>query len=341
MKNILSNENFISALVMVFAFIILGFTLRKLKIFKDDGQKFLSKFLLIVLIPCLAFSAFMCDFSIDDFKQNISIFIFSFVLMILFFAIIQFIFRFFDKDNYKMFSTLIVLGQMTLFTIPILKSVYPDNNDVLIACNMITLTFRLFLYIYAYLVISKTKINKDNIKLSLKNIFLNPTMIAMFLGLLIYLTQNFMFKVNVDDKMYSIFRIDKTLPVVFNVISTLEKMTTPLAMMLVGMTLGKENVKKAFVNKKAYIFSILRVIVIPLFTLLLVLFTNAIHLTSFNQIQTIVMVLCFAAPLSAVVNTYCISFDNQAYLASDVCFLSTILAIISMPLFYILIVNLI
>ncbi len=331
------NNNFISAFLMVIIFIFLGFILRKTKIFNDSATEFLSKFLLLILIPCLAFRAFMCDFQIDEFKSNIGIFIFSFILFLLIIVISQIIIFFCNKNNYKIYSIMIALGQMTLFSIPIIKEIYVDNNEVIIASNMITLSFRLYLYIYAYLVVSKTKITKENLKKSLKNIFLNPIMIAMFLGLIIYLTQGFMYKVNINAKEYSILRIDKTLPSFYNVIDILQKMTTPLAMFLVGLTLGKENTKKAFVDYKAYLISFCRTFLVPAFTLAICLLSNLMHFTNFSNIQVMVIVLCFASPLSAVVNTYCISYKNQSYFASDVTFLSTIMAIISMPLFYLLV----
>lgn len=336
-KNIFMDSNFTGSLILVISLILLGFIFKKANIFKESGQTFLSKLLLLILIPCMAFDAFMCDFSYESSKQNISIFIFSFVIMFLLFILFQFLFYFKDKENYKTYSVMIVLGQMTLFTIPILKTIYQGNNEVLIASNMITLTFRLFLYIYAYLVISKTKINATNMKVSLKNIFLNPIMISMFLGLFIYLTQNIFFKVNINDESYSILRIDKTLPMFHLVISTLEKMTTPLAMLLVGMNLGGANLKQAFTSKKAYLLAFMRVILVPVIVLVVALITNKIGWTSFDEIQMVVLVLCFAAPLSAVVNTYCIAFNNQSYLASDVCFLSTFMAIIALPLFYVIV----
>lgn len=331
------SENFIKAFVMVIGCVLLGFILRKTKVFNDTAQSFLSKFLLLVLIPCLAFSAFMCDFNITEFKTNLGVFIFSFIFILVVIILSQFNFRFFDKEHYKLYSVMIALGQMTLFSIPIIKELYPNNNEVIIASNMITLAFRLYLYIYAYLVVSKTKLNKDNLKTSFKKIFLNPIMIAMILGIMIYLTQNIMFKVTIDDTKYSIFRIDKTLPAIYGIIDTLQKMTTPLAMFLIGLTLGQENTKKAFINKKAYVIALCRVVFTPLCALLLCYLTNLIKLTAFSNIQVMVITLCIAAPLSAVVNTYCISYDNEAYFASDVTFLSTLMALIVLPLLYMLV----
>ena len=64
--------------------------------------------------------------------------------------------------------------------------------------NMMTLSFRIILYVYCYLVMSKLKFNKENLKASIKKIVLNPIMISMMLGLFIWLTQNIMPKVSVD-----------------------------------------------------------------------------------------------------------------------------------------------
>ena len=222
---------------------------------------------------------------------------------------------------------------MTLFSIPILKALYPNNNEMLITSNMLTLSFRIYLYIYAFLIVSKTKITKNNLKLIVKNIFFNPIMLAMFLGLIIYLTQNILPQINGKN----ILRIDQMVPGIYQIISTFSSMTTPLAMLLIGISLGSANFKQAFQNKFAYILAFLKSLIVPLFVLCIALLINATHIFTFSKLQLVVISLCYAAPLSAVVNTYCIVYHQKEYLSSDVCFLSTIMSIVFMPLLIILI----
>jgi predicted permease len=81
------------------------------------------------------------------------------------------------------------LGQLTFFSIPLLKSIYVNNvSEVLIPASMMTLAFRIALYFYAFISISGTKLSKETVGPTLKKIFLNPIMIMMLLGLIIWLT---------------------------------------------------------------------------------------------------------------------------------------------------------
>ncbi len=331
--SVLLDHNFFNSFIFSLSFIMIGFIFKRVNLFKENSKEFLSKLLMTLTIPCMAFDAFMCDFSIASFKNNFSIFIFSFLVFLLLILFFRLIIHFFDKENDKLYAVICIFGQMTLFSIPILKVLYPNNNEMLIASNMLTISFRLYLYIYAFLIVSKTKINKQNTKLIVKNLFLNPIMIMMFLGLFIYLTQNIMIKI--DGK--SLLRLDLTLPSVYQIIHTLSSMTTPLAMILIGITLGNANFKEAIKNKKAYLFAFCKSFITPLIVLLIALFCNLIHLTNYSTIQLIVLTLCFAAPLSAVVNSYCVAYHQQEYLSSDVCFLSTIMALLTMPLLILLI----
>ena len=103
---------------------------------------------------------------------------------------------------------------------------------------------------------------------------------------------------------------------------------SPAAMMLYSLVTGQ---------------SILRSFIAPLIVLGICLiwqliFKNSSFVLGSDIICSII--ICFASPASVVVNTYCVQYENEAILSSDVILLSTIISIISVPLFVIF-VNLI
>ena len=49
------------------------------------------------------------------------------------------------------------------------------------------------------------------------------------------------------------------------------------------------------------------------------------------------MVIGMGAPTSAVLVAYCVQYQKEAYLASDSILLSTLLSIVSLPLFFVLV----
>ncbi len=336
---ILKDPNFIGAILISICFILLGFILRYKNVISKDGKSILSFLVLKVSLPCLAFSAFMTDFKIEDFKNNIMVFIVSLLLFIFFLFIFNILCFKLDKKRRKVIAILIVIGQLTFFAIPVLKTIYSNNlSEAMIPANMMTLSFRFILYIYCYFAISNLEFNKKEVKKSLKTIFLNPVMIAMFLGLIIWLTQNIDFlKINISDESYSIFRIDKTLPSIYMVISTGEKLNTPLAMLVIGCILGEANIVNAIKDKLAWLISLAKTILVPILALLIVMLLQSLKVINFNEYDVAVIGLGFAAPLSAVVSTYCSKYENEMELASRVTFISTILCVITYPLLYMLI----
>lgn len=335
-KEILFDVQFQTAIISTIGFILLGFLLKKFHVFNENVKNVFSTFLLKVSIPCLAFNAFMCDFEKKEFQDNLFIFFFSFVLYLFFLFVPPLFFKRKEKENSRLYGTFIALGQLTFFSIPVLKTIYQNDHQLLIASNMMTLSFRIFLYTYAFFVVSSTKLSKQNIKQSCKEIFVNPIMIAMFLGLFIYLSQP-LFQITIQGEETSFLRMDKIFPSFYQIIKILDNMTTPLAMLLIGITLGDVKAKEAFLNAKAWLFAILRTIAAPLFVFLVLFIFQKLNLFLFDEYSCMVLVIGFAAPLSAVLNTYCISFQKEALLSSNICFLSTLLSIISIPFFYVLV----
>lgn len=333
-KNIITDNNFLGAILTSLSFITLAFILRHKNIINNSAKEFLSFLVLKIALPAMAFSAFMTDFDSDSFKKNFLVFLISLLLYIVFLIVCRLLLFKVDKSKRSVIAILMVVGQLTFFAVPVLKTIYSDVSSlVMIPANMMTLAFRIILYIYCYFTISRLKFTKKEFKTTLKNVFLNPVMIAMLLGLIIWLTQGFMPKVGNNP----IFRIDLTLPFVYTVITTAEKLTTPLAMMVIGCILGEANITSALKDKLAWIISVVKTLIIPIAALLIIMLLQKTGLTSFSEYDIVVIVMGFGAPLSAVVSTYCSKFNNEMELASRVCFISTIICIITYPLLFVII----
>ena len=345
-KDIFTDVNFLSAIITTIVFILLGFFLRRRNIIKEGSTKTLNAIVMNIAIPCMAFVAFMNDFDLKEFKNNIMALVFSFVFYLILLILGEVIFIKKPKKQRKVYSIFVSIGQLTFFSIPMLSAIYSDNlSKVIIPASLMTLSFRFFLYFYSYISINDLKFNKETLRPTIKKIFLNPIMIMMFLGLFIYLSQSFMFKVNIKETVngesittaYSILRIDKTLKPLYSVLSYGNKMSTPVCMLLIGATLGECDLKRAFINKMAYLIAGLRVLGAPLLVLGLLSIIHFTGLYTLNEYLMATLVIGFGAPLSAVVISFCIDADNEAYMASDACFLSTLMSVITIPISLILV----
>jgi malate permease and related proteins len=338
---VLTDQNFLGAILGSFAFILIGFILRHFNIVNKHGKEVLNILVMKVAIPCMAFCAFMSDFSSEQFLDNVLIFVFDIGFYVVSILIGNLIFLKKERDQRRIYAILMAVGQLTLFSMPILEAVYGLDSGVLIPASMMSIAFRLVVYIYAYIAVSGEKITKKTFGPTMKRIFVNPVMIMMFLGLIIYLTQNVVFQVDVqvgtETVSYGFTRIDKTLPALYKIFQLGNNLATPLAMLLMGITLGEANFLSAIKNRTAWILSIGKAFIFPFLVLgVIILFqmTGVLHL---SEIQTACLVIGNAAPASAVVVVFCVNYNKEAYVGSDSVMLSTLLSIISMPLLFVVI----
>ncbi len=337
-KQIFTDQNFLGAIIASIVFILIGFILRRKNIINEHGKKVINAIIMYVAIPCMAFCAFMSDFHEEEFLGNILILVFDFVFYLIALLLSELIFIKVNKNKRRIIGIFVAIGQLTFVSTPILKAIYANHiSDVLIPASLMTIAFRFMTYIYAYLTISGIKMTKETAGKTIKSIFINPIMICMFSGLLIWLIQNHIFQVNINGTNYGFLRIDKTCPALYKIFQFGDSMATPTCMLMIGVTLGECDFLSAIKNKLAWFIAALRTIVVPLIILSLCLVLQATHLFTFNEYQLAALVIGNGAPVGAVVAAYCVNFQKEGYLASDSIFLSTVFCVISIPLCFILI----
>lgn len=331
----ITNTDFLAAIFTAIALIVLGFYLRKKNHFSEKSKKTITTILMKVALPCLAFIGFIIDFNVEILKDSIWIILFTVIcyLVNLFFGRLIFIKK--ERETKSLYSILLTFGQITLFGLPLVKAIYKESG-VLVG-NMMSIPFRVFVYIYCFIVVSGAKLEKETIKTTMKNVFLNPIIIAMLGSILLWVLQPIMPKITIEEVQYSIFRFDKTVPWLYKVLSNLANLTMPLSMLLVGVSLGEADMKSALSNKTAWIISVFRSVVSPIIMGLLIYLAILIFKLNLSTEVIASIIICFAAPVSAVVNTFCIHYDKEPTLSSNCCFLSTLLYIVTIPFIIVLV----
>ena len=337
-KDIFTDQHFLGAMLATIVFIVLGYVLSRLGLIKEDGKKAISAIVMKIAIPCMAFAAFMSDFDPSTFWTNILIFVLELGLYVSLILLGNLFFLREEKSKRTVYAIIMALGQLTFFSIPLLKSIYVNNvSEVLIPASMMTLAFRIVLYFYAFISISGTKLSKETVGPTLKKIFLNPIMIMMLLGLIIWLTQNITWQIQVDEASYGFLRIDKTAPMLFKVIEFGDVMATPLCMILIGSTLGEAKFLDAIKNKTAWILALLHTFFVPLFVFGICCALEAFGWMHFSEFQLAALVIGMTAPVSAVVVVFTVQNDKESYVASDTLFLTTLLCLIAIPAMFALV----
>lgn len=336
---VISNQKFLSAILSTLIVILLSFYLRRKNVIKENAKKVVADLVLKLALPAMAFNAFMSDFNQSEAKSTLQVFVFGLGMYLLMIFGLRFLFKHtFKKISDKtkqVFQLVIIFGNVTFFTFPIVSDLYGDVTSI--PAQIMILVFRIFVYSYAFFVMAGIKVDKEHVGNTIKSIVFNPIVICTFFGLLIWLTQDYLPKVNVNNVDVPILRFDKSIPALYSFVQYLAKMCTPLSWVLIGLTIGEASFGEAFKNKAAWFLAAARTIVIPAIALGLVVLLQFAGITTLSKFGFIACVLMLASPLSVVINTYSVKYDRESYLVSDVCFLSTIMGIITVPVFIVIV----
>lgn len=333
----LTDNSIIGAIFSSILIIGLGFYLRKKEMINSVASKILTKIVLTVSLPALAFTSFMKDIDGDQLKQGISILIWGFAIYIILIPITKIMYSKVKGDKQVVYRILTIFGSTTFFGTPIVTAVYGSIGTMY--SNIFNIAYRVFLYSYAFIKMSGAKMDKENLKKNVKEIFLNPIILATFLGLFIWLFQDMLPQVQVAAKdtveSYAFLRIDKTLPWLYKPLSYLQSLASPLAWLSIGATLAEVPFKKAMSQSDAWIYSLIKVMLIPVINLVLLVVLNVTGIlpVSFEAVATTVIMM--AAPTATVAAAYAINFEKEAVFTSNCSLLSTLLGVVAMPIWII------
>lgn len=329
----LTNMNVVSAVTSTIFIILLGFFLRRRGIFSDSLGKTLSKVVLTVALPALAFNSFMQPIDPDTLRQGINVLIWGIIIYVILILVTPFMYFKSDKDKKSVLAVLTTFGSTTFFGIPIVGAVWGAKG--VMYSSIFNIGYRIFLYSYAYIKLSGLKLEAKNIKTML----LNPIVIATFLGLFLWLFQTAAPQVTVPEadatgKMVTVafYRIDQTAVWLFKPLSYLAALASPLAWLAIGVTLGSVSFKEAATDKTSWYYSWNKVVIVPLINLVLLFLLTATHILPVDNVALATIIVMMATPTAAVAAAYAIGFDHGALMTSNASFISTFSAVIAIPL---------
>ena len=307
-------ETFLTvAIIMIYA--IVGFCIIKFKLIKKESIPDFAKFLMFVCQPILIIYSFnKADYSTELLKTLLIAFGLIVAIFALFLVTFFLIFRkkYKDKIAYRIYTIASCFGNVGFLGVPILEAVFHDDPNALATALAISSVFLVVMNEIGWTVGSLI-ISLDKKYVRLKMIFLNPSIIAIYVALPL-----FFFKIKVPA------RLDM-------VVDILAKMTTPLCMLILGMRLAVTNYKIVFCNYKTYIIIFIKQIIMPL-TMLLFVFAMPID-TSVKQ----ALVILASAPIASVVLNFSEMVGEGQEDAASLVLCGTILCILTMPLITLLV----
>jgi predicted permease len=151
-------------------------------------------------------------------------------------------------------------------------------------------------------------------ELSLKNILLNPGVLGVAIGLVVFLTGLYL------------------PPIIFEPISYMAALNTPIPMFIIGFMLweiihnGISRVRKIVTNKKLYLTIALRLIFMPLLILAILI------CLPIDRTLSISVMICASAPVAATTTMFSEKFNADTDVSVTLVSLSTVCSLLTMPL---------
>lgn len=325
---VFTDPNFLSAFSQTIIIIALGFLFMRKGIVDISAKKTLTALIWKLAVPCFAFNAFMQDFEWNSFKASLTEFLLAVIFYIVLIIIGKLIFLKKGKDFSTVSGFMIAIGQTTLFSMPILQSVYENKaQEVMLYISTISIVFRIFVYIVATTVISGEKITLKKLGPQLKKVFITPVMIGMFLGILVFVSQN----------KVPFLRIDKSLPILYVTVKALARMVGPLCMLLIGMSIGEAKITECLKDGFAWLLAVLRNLIAPVIILCICFLMHKTGIYHFNEYSLMAIVVGFSAPISVTLSIACMQYGKEEFLASRACVISTLLTLLTFPLSFVMV----
>lgn len=322
---ILTAPSFVAAIFSTISIILVGYVIRKKNIVDANGGKVISNIALSVAIPALAFNAFMQDINPETFTTGLNVFIFGFIAYVILILLGELFFMREKGDRKTTLSVLTTFGSTTFFGIPIINGLLGATGTLY--ANIFNLAYRVFLYSYGLIRMSGMKFERKNLKL----IFGNIIVIATFAGLLIWVFQGYLPQVTIIEKevahQYAFLRIDKTAPWLYKALTYLAGLSSPLAWLAIGITLGNISLGDAVKERAVWFYSAVKLLIVPAIFVAIIFAVHPFLPMNYDAAMGIIIML--ATPPATVAVAYAIKYDREAVLASNASLLATVLSVIA------------
>ncbi len=285
--------------------IALGFLAVRLKIMKAGDSKPLSQFALYFLTPCAMLDAFQYEFTMAK-LAGMGVSLLASLIVVVVFAALSAILR--------RALPLTVVDYTSLeypnagnFMLPLIASAM--GGEWVIYLSACFLVMNVFMFTHGQAVLSDTG------RVTPAMIFKNPVMLSIFAGLAVFVSG---------------WHIPG---IAGECVASLGNMMGPVYMFTIGMILGGANLKRVFLNRKAWLICFGRLVLYPVAAMLVLCVCGIFRIHPQAREIITIAALTAGAPSAVMVVQFTQMFrtDEEAQFASAVNILSTVLCLLTMP----------
>ena len=285
---------------MMFLLIIIGIILKKKNVVTNEGKRVITDLLINVILPCNIINSFCVEFNKDILIGFLKIFVIAILIQLGCLLISKIIYNWTSEEKKSVLQYATLCSNAGFLGNPIAENVYGSQG--LAYASIYLIPQRIVMWTAGISCFTKARG-----KSVVKTVLTHPCIIAVAVGLTIM-----------------IFQIPLPL-FIQNTVKSLGGCTMAISMILIGTILSEVNFFSV-VNKMSIFYTVVRLVLIPF---LVFIFCMIFHI---DQLTTGVAVVLAGMPAGSTTAILAAQYEGDAIFASKCVVLSTVLSIITVPI---------
>lgn len=310
----------LNQMLVLFSLMLLGFVLGKKGILPKNSDTVMSKLEMYIFVPALSLSTWLKKCRVDTFAQNSTLILYGLIFVV--FAImisypLSALFVRKSKDDPKkayqrnIYKYAMAFGNYGFVGNAIVLGVW--GSDMFFKYSMFTFFVNVFCYSWGLYILMPKEQSEKSVASFFKRLMV-PAILVLPIGMI-----------------GGFLNLENNIPTfVMTSLDNAASCMGPVAMVLAGYVIGQYNFKDVLLNKKVYIATALRLIVIPAVMMIIM------KLLKMDSDAMILVLVAFASPLGLNTIVYPANYGCETKTGASMTMISSTLSVITIPLMYLL-----
>lgn len=295
-------------IIKLFIMIFMGYMIVKVGILKSEDSRVFSAMVLYLIVPCVIMNAFQVEYSPEKASGLFLAFVTSLLLMLVTLPAVNLLGRLLKLNEVERMS--VYYSNAGNLIIPLVTFILGEEW-VLYACVYMSIQI-VFFWTHCKKELSREK------RIDLKKIFTNINIIVVMIAVILFFMN---------------IHLPKLLTETFESVSG---MVGPASMFVIGMLMAGADLKKIFTNQRAYLVTGLRLIAVPVFSLLILKISRLVGTLAEGRQILLIVFLAVTTPAASTVTQMSQIYGNDSEYASAIGVMTTLAAVLTMPLMVLL-----